>query len=92
MNWNFVLGCVVGFVAASFVLLIVMSLCYVSAGADERTERTHEHEPLVTVVDGGTVIGRAEILHRKGKYLTVRYEGGAVGVIDSDHVEVIGVE
>ncbi len=90
---NFWLGCLVGYVFVMLTWLVVFALCHVSAAADERTERTHEHEPLVTVVDGGTVIGRAEILHRKGKYLTVQYEGGQVGVIDSDHVEVIeGVE
>ena len=88
MNWNFVLGCGAGFIVAAFVLLIVLALCHASAAADEHIE----HEPLVTIVDGGTVIGRAEVLHRKGKYLTVMYEGGQVGVVDTDHVEVIEEE
>lgn len=85
MNWNFLLGCIAGFIVAAFVLLIVIALCHASAAADEHIE----HEPLVTIVDGGTVIGRAQILHRKGKYLTVRYEDGSVGTVDTDYVEAI---
>ncbi len=84
---NFWLGCLVGYVLVMLTWLVIYALCRVSAGANAHIERANN---LVTIVDGGVVIGRAEVLHRKGKYLTVQYENGVIGVVDTDHAEVIG--
>ena len=84
MSFQFWLGCGLGVTVLVLGCLFALAMCNVG-GADAHIE----HKPLVTIVDGGTVIGKAEVLHRKGKYATVRFEGGQVVSVNTEFVELI---
>jgi len=85
MSLDIWIGCMIGASVLALGCLVALAMASVAGDADTPVEQ----EPLVTIVDGGVVIGRAKVLSRKGKYLTVVYEGGQVSVVDTDHVEVI---
>jgi len=82
----FWLGLGVGFLVGSIITIIAVALCSMASSADAHIEKA---PPLVTVVDGGTVIGKAEVLSRKGRFATVRFEGGQVVSVDTEFVELI---
>jgi len=88
--------CFVGlFVTVVFLWFALAAMCMMG-GADAHIEMIPpKYLPeygMVEVIADGVLIGRAEVLHRKGKYVTVRYESGAVGVVDTDYIDVEEVE
>jgi len=86
MSFQFWLGCGIGMTVLVLGCLFALALGNVASGADAHIEKA---PPLVTVVDGGTVIGKAEVLSRKGRFATVRFEGGQVVSVDTEFVELI---